>query len=229
MPKVSVTMPLLSGPALGYLGCFLAVIGFGTQGTFVKSKVGPESLGCPRFMNLSTHDNTPNRLFFPRVQAIRKAGTHPALVALVFSAFVGLAAVLGILFLLTLRGVGASKKILTEHGGGIVLAALAFAPGNVLLLLSCRRVGVGLAVGVTASTTTLTSFIMGVAVLHDNLRSTTQVRLSRSTPPPRWPPFCLAHLTQRSLCALPGAWSQPHGARHCARGLNKGSGIRRLG
>jgi hypothetical protein len=111
--------------------------------------------------------------------AIKQAGTHPLLVAGLFSGWVGLIGVLLGLVVASLEGASVLPK---TSGGGEHDAwhqwawpALAYAPGNVLLLWACRRTGVGVGVGVCAAWTTVTSFVAGVTVGGDTLRPATQL------------------------------------------------------
>ena len=121
----------------GYLGVTVAVFGFGTQGCFVKS----------------------NR--------IRAANVHPFLVVALFS--LGIALIGGCLGLaggLSATPFGAPFWRV-EHWERAVFAACAYAPGNVLLLWACRRIGVGLAVGLCCSSTTVVSFSLGAGLGMD--------------------------------------------------------------
>ena len=138
-------MSLASSPSwCGFLAVVVAIVGFGTQGVFVKS----------------------NR--------IRAASIHPFLVVFLFScciAFIGTA--LGVVGGLSVTPFGTPFW----HVAGwdrAVWTACAYAPGNVLLLWACRRIGVGLAVGLTSASTTAVSFGVGAAIGMDEGGNLTQ-------------------------------------------------------
>jgi len=100
----------LTTSTAGLAGCAVAVIGFGTQGVFVK---GP---------------------------AIKKAGVDPIVVTLIFSAWVGVVGLAGTL----VAGVvepGAPPFWDEEGWERVWWVALVYAPGQLLLLVSCRRIG----------------------------------------------------------------------------------------
>lgn len=128
---------------IGLICCIVAIIGFGTQGIFVKS---------PKVLD---------------------AGVHPLLMALLYSFCI---AVVGGVIGSSVFARGESymshdhKKVY-----GPAVAAIAFAPGNLLLLWSCRRIGIGFAVGVVASTASISSFIIGTLICGDSVNFTTQV------------------------------------------------------
>ena len=117
-----------------YIAVTAAILGFGTQGAFVKS----------------------NR--------IKAADIHPYIVAALFSshvAFLGLS--LGVLRSLVFVG-DCPMTPLANLWRRAIWPACTYAPGNILLLWCCRRVGVALAVGIVSASTTIVSFGLGVCL-----------------------------------------------------------------
>jgi glucose uptake protein GlcU len=110
---------------------------------------------------------------FVKSKKILEAEIHPLLIALLYSMCIALVgAVIGLVVL-------SEGKSFLDHDKksvfGPAIAACAFAPGNVLLLWACRRIGVGFAVGIVASTCSISSFVMGTVMCGDSIRVETQV------------------------------------------------------
>jgi len=117
-------------------------------------------------------------------KAIKQSGVHPLLVAGLFSGWLGL---IGVILGLVIASVEdeSALPLSTASGEGVTFKqgdwlqwtypAIAYAPGNILLLWACRRAGVGVGVGVCAAWTSVTSFVGGVTVGGDILRPATQL------------------------------------------------------
>ena len=117
-----------------YIAVTAAILGFGTQGAFVKS----------------------NR--------IKAADVHPFVVTALFSshvAFLGFS--LGVLSSLVFVG-DCPMSPLANLWQRAIWPACTYAPGNILLLWCCRRIGVALAVGIVSAATTIVSFGLGVGL-----------------------------------------------------------------
>mmetsp|Transcript_6257 Transcript_6257/g.8075 ORF Transcript_6257/g.8075 Transcript_6257/m.8075 type:complete len:538 (-) Transcript_6257:298-1911(-) len=129
----------LDSDNIGIIGCLVAIVGFGTQGIFVKSK------------------------------KVVDAEIHPLLIAFLYSFCI---AIIGIIIALVSMVKG--NTLITQHWYHAGYASIAFAPGNLLLLWSCRRIGVGFAVGVVASTATISSYLIGT-LQGDSFKPSTQI------------------------------------------------------
>lgn len=110
---------------------------------------------------------------FVKSKKIIDAEIHPLLIALLYSFCI---AIVGVILGLAVLSRGDSffqhdKKAVF----GPAMAAIAFAPGNLLLLWSCRRIGVGFAIGIVTSTCSITAFTIGTAVCGDSFSPLTQI------------------------------------------------------
>lgn len=123
---------------VGYLACVIAIIGFGCQGVFIKSK----------------------EILDREIDALLVTGLFSFCTALI-----------GLLLAIVMN-FNSNPFWESDTWSHSIWVSLVYAPGNVLLLYSCRRLGVGLAVGLVSTAGTLTSFCLGIALgVPANLRT----------------------------------------------------------
>ena len=124
--------------AAGVVGALVAIMGFGSQGVFVKG------------------------------ETIRKHDCDPLLVAMLFSSVIGWIGAIGCLIFLFAEAIAAGggaagwSKAAGDFQPSLVRAACAaacYGPANILFLWAARRIGVGVATGVVAASSSLTAML----------------------------------------------------------------------